>query len=100
MFGESLSYTLEDSKYNKEGKVTAPIVGGNLTILQTMLGSNSSIDTKGKILFIEEIGEYKYYIDRLLQSLKRAGYFEGCVGVLVGDMTKIKRNTRHCVSRK
>ena len=93
LFGETLSYTLEGSKYNKAGEVTAPVVGGNLTILQTMLGSKSSIDTKGKILFIEEIGEYKYHIDRLLQSLKRAGYFDGCVGVIVGDMTKIKKNT-------
>lgn len=93
LFGESLTYTLEGSSYNKIGNVTAPIVGGNLTILQTMLGSKSSIDTKGKILFIEEIGEYKYHIDRLLQSLKRAGYFDQCVGVIVGDMTKIKKNT-------
>jgi muramoyltetrapeptide carboxypeptidase len=52
------------------------LVGGNLTILHTMLGSETSIDTSGKILFIEEIGEYKYHIDRMLQSLKRAGYFE------------------------
>ena len=93
LFGESLLYTLAGSSYNREGKVTAPVVGGNLTILQTMLGSKSSIDTKGKILFIEEIGEYKYHIDRLLQSLKRAGYFDQCVGVIVGDMTKIKKNT-------
>ena len=93
LFGESLLYTLAGSSYNRVGKVTAPVVGGNLTILQTMLGSKSSIDTKGKILFIEEIGEYKYHIDRLLQSLKRAGYFDQCVGVIVGDMTKIKKNT-------
>lgn len=93
LFGKPLGYTLKGSKYNQEGSVTAPIVGGNLTILQTMLGSKSSIGTKGKILFIEEIGEYKYHIDRLLQSLKRAGYFDGCAGVIIGDMTKIKRNT-------
>ena len=93
LFGEPLNYTLEGSKYNRTGSVTAEVVGGNLTILQTMLGSKSSIDTKGKILFIEEIGEYKYHIDRMLESLKRAGYFEDCVGVIVGDMTKIKKNT-------
>ncbi|GAA4295364.1 LD-carboxypeptidase [Aestuariibaculum suncheonense] len=93
IFGETLSYTLAGSNYNKEGSVTAPIVGGNLSILYSMLGSETSIDTTGKILFIEEIGEYKYHIDRMLQSLKRAGYFDRCAGVLVGDMSKVKRNT-------
>jgi len=93
IFGNQLSYTLEGSRYNKSGSVTAPLVGGNLTMLHTMLGSNTSIDTSGKILFIEEIGEYKYHIDRMLQSLKRAGYFENCKGVLVGDFTKMRKNT-------
>lgn len=91
--GETLNYTLKGSKYNKTGNVTAPLVGGNLTMLHTMLGSETSIDTSGKILFIEEIGEYKYHIDRMLQSLKRAGYFSNCKGVIVGDMTKIRKNT-------
>ncbi|MGC6432390.1 MAG: S66 peptidase family protein [Jejuia sp.] len=93
IFGKPLSYTLEGSKYNQPGTVSTPVVGGNLTIMHTMLGSKTSIDTSGKILFIEEIGEYKYHIDRMLQSLKRAGYFENCAGVIIGDMTKIKRNT-------
>ena len=93
IFGEPLSYTLEGSNYNQTGEVTAPIVGGNLTMLHTMLGSKTSIDTSGKILFIEEIGEYKYHIDRMLQSLKRAGYFDNCKGVVIGDMTKLRKNT-------
>lgn len=93
VFGNPLSYTLEGSKYNKTGSVTAPLVGGNLTMLHTMLGSKTSIDTSGKILFIEEIGEYKYHIDRMLQSLKRAGYFNHCKGLVIGDMTKLKKNT-------
>lgn len=93
LFGEPLSYTLEGSKYNKAGSVSAPLVGGNLSILYSMLGSNTSIDTSGKILFIEEIGEYEYHIDRMLQSLKRAGYFDNCAGVLVGDISKVRKNT-------
>ncbi len=93
IFGKQLGYTLEGSKYNLPGTISAPIVGGNLTIMHTMLGSKTSIDTSGKILFIEEIGEYKYHIDRMLLSLKRAGYFDNCKGVIIGDMTKIKRNT-------
>lgn len=93
LFGKSLNYTIEGSSYNKTGSTTAPLVGGNLTLLHTMLGSKTSIDTSGKILFIEEIGEYKYHIDRMLQSLKRAGYFENCKGLIVGDMTKMRKNT-------
>ncbi|MFT5847135.1 MAG: muramoyltetrapeptide carboxypeptidase [Psychroserpens sp.] len=93
LFGKSVDYTLDGSSYNRIGKASGPLVGGNLTILHTMLGSRESIDTSGKILFIEEIGEYKYHIDRMLQSLKRAGYFDNCVGVLVGGMSKMRKNT-------
>lgn len=93
IFGKLLTYNLAGSPNNKQGTVTAPLVGGNLTMLHTMLGSKTSIDTSGKILFIEEIGEYAYHIDRMLQSLKRAGYFEGCKGLLVGDITKVRKNT-------
>jgi muramoyltetrapeptide carboxypeptidase len=93
IFGKPLSYTLEGSEYNRTGTTTAPLVGGNLTVLHTMLGSKTSIDVSGKILFIEEIGEYEYHIDRMLQSLKRAGYFDNCKGVIVGDITKVRKNT-------
>ncbi|WP_370477520.1 S66 peptidase family protein [Tamlana flava] len=93
IFGKPLSYTLEGSNFNKTGSATGELVGGNLTMLHTMLGSKSSIDVSGKILFIEEIGEYKYHIDRMMQSLKRAGYFDNCKGVIVGDMTKLRKNT-------
>ncbi|WP_395360183.1 S66 peptidase family protein [Gaetbulibacter aestuarii] len=91
--GQPLSYKLKPSKYNRPGTATGELVGGNLTLLHTMLGSKTSINTEGKILFIEEIGEYKYHIDRMLQSLKRAGYFDHCKGLIVGDMTKLRKNT-------
>ncbi|RYH76400.1 LD-carboxypeptidase [Flavobacteriaceae bacterium 144Ye] len=93
IFGETLTYTLAGTNYNRVGTASGELVGGNLTMLHTMLGSETSIDTSGKILFIEEIGEYKYHIDRMLQSLKRAGYFDNCAGVIVGDMTKLRKNT-------
>ena len=93
LFGQSLNYTIQGSTYNKTGNVKATLVGGNLTLLHTMLGSKTSIDTYGKILFIEEIGEYKYHIDRMLQSLKRAGYFKNCKGLIVGDMSRMRKNT-------
>ncbi|WP_431004851.1 S66 peptidase family protein [Tenacibaculum sp. TC6] len=93
LFGENLLYSILSSKYNREGKVEGELVGGNIAILTSMLGSNSQISIAGKVLFVEEIGEYKYSIDRMLQSLKRAGYFAKVKAVVVGDMTKIKKNT-------
>lgn len=93
LFGEPTNYTLKGSDNNKSGKAKGQLVGGNLTLLHTMLGSETSIDTSGKILFIEEIGEYKYHIDRMLQSLKRAGYFDNCSGLIVGDMSRMRKNT-------
>lgn len=92
LFGEKLSYEIPSSTYNRIGKVNGQIVGGNLAILASMLGSKSQLNTDGKILFIEEIGEYHYSIDRMLQSLKRAGYFNNLKAVIVGDFSKIKKN--------
>ena len=68
-------------------------MGGNLTLLHCLLGSKSSINTKGKILFIEDIGEYLYHIDRMLYSLKRAGYFDNLNGIIIGDFTDLRKNT-------
>lgn len=92
LFGEKLSYEIPSSTYNRIGKVNGQIVGGNLAILASMLGSKSQLNTDGKILFIEEIGEYHYSIDRMLQSLKRAGYFNNLKALIVGDFSKIKKN--------
>ena len=93
LFGEELSYNINSSEFNKTGQAEGILVGGNLSILQNMLGSVSQIKTDGKILFIEEIGEYKYHIDRMLQGLKRAGYFNNCKGLIIGDISNIKKNT-------
>lgn len=93
LFGNDLFYTVKSNKYNKTGIANGQLVGGNLTLLTNLLGSKTSIDTTGKIVFIEEIGEYRYAIDRMLQSLKRAGYFENCNGVIFGDISKVKYNT-------
>ena len=93
IFGKPMVYTLKGNKNNRHGTASGILVGGNLTLLHTMLGSKTSIDTRGKILFFEEIGEYAYHIDRMLQSLKRAGYFEGCKGIIVGGISKVRKNT-------
>lgn len=96
LFGETLSYTISASKDNRIKsleKINGQLIGGNLAILSSMLGSESELNTAGKILFIEEVGEYKYAIDRMLQSLKRAGYFRNVKAVLVGNMSSIKKNS-------
>jgi muramoyltetrapeptide carboxypeptidase len=96
LFGEALSYTVSSSKDNRvisSETINGPLVGGNLAILASMLGSESQLNTADKILFIEEIGEYKYAIDRMLQSLKRAGYFTKVKAVIVGDISAIKKNS-------
>ena len=96
IFGEALSYTIPSSKYNRIHAlkvIEGQVIGGNIAILASMLGSDSQLETEGKILFIEEIGEYKYSIDRMLQSLKRAGYFRNVHAVIVGNMSSIKKNS-------
>lgn len=90
LFGIKNKYEIESSLYNKEGITQGVLVGGNLTLLHTMLGSKTSIKTENKILFIEDVGEKIYHIDRMLYSLKRAGYFDKCNGLIVGGFTEIK----------
>ena len=92
LFGTLKSYEIEGHSDNRPGESTRPLVGGNLSLLTASLGSATQLDTKGKIIFIEEIGEYKYHIDRQLQTLKRAGYFKDCAGVIIGDMSQLKTN--------
>ncbi len=93
LFGKKISYTIPSSKHNRKGEVEGQLIGGNLAILTSMLGSESQLNTENKILFIEEIGEYKYSIDRMLQSLKRAKYFTKVKAVIIGDMSLIKKNS-------
>jgi muramoyltetrapeptide carboxypeptidase len=96
LFGEDLKYEIPSSSYNRtlsNIEIKGELIGGNLAILASMLGSKSQLNTENKILFIEEIGEYKYSIDRMLQSLKRAGYFTKVNAVIVGNMSLIKKNT-------
>ena len=93
LFGKRLKYKVEPNSFNRKGEAKGKLVGGNLSILMSVLGSKSQMNTTDKIVFIEEIGEYKYSIDRMLQSLKRAGLFEECNGLVIGDISNIKKNT-------
>jgi len=68
------------------------LVGGNLSILYSLCGSPSAINTDSKILFIEDLDEYLYHIDRMLQNLKRNGMFANLKGLIVGGMTQMHDN--------
>jgi muramoyltetrapeptide carboxypeptidase len=92
LFGESLQYEIPSDSANRLGNTKGEIVGGNLSILYSLMGSNAQIDCKGKILFIEDIDEYLYHIDRMMMSLKRCGCFDGLSGLIVGGMTKMRDN--------
>jgi muramoyltetrapeptide carboxypeptidase len=92
LFGESLNYKIPFDAANRLGNAKGEIVGGNLSILYSLMGSNAQIDCKGKILFIEDLDEYLYHIDRMMMSLKRCGCFDDLNGLIVGTMTKMKDN--------
>lgn len=91
LFGKKLQYKIESSDHNRPGESTGQLVGGNLSLVYSMLGSDTNLSMGGKILFIEDVGEALYHIDRMMISLKRAGFFEQCEGVIVGDF-KLKEN--------
>ena len=92
LFGEDLSYTINSSNENKLGESKGELVGGNLSMLYSLLGSETSINTDEKILFIEDLDEYLYHIDRMMMNLKRNGYFKNLKGLVVGGMTKMHDN--------
>ncbi|MFA5555540.1 MAG: LD-carboxypeptidase [Flavobacteriaceae bacterium] len=92
LFGTKISYEIPLSSYNKKGEAKGVLVGGNLSILYSLLGSKSSISTKDKILYLEDLDEYLYHIDRMMMSLKRNGYFDNVKGIIVGGMTDMHDN--------
>ncbi|QXU43846.1 LD-carboxypeptidase [Pedobacter sp. D749] len=89
LIGEQMGYTAPSNMNNRQGKVDGILVGGNLSIIETLADSDSDLDTKDKILFIEETGEYLYRIDRMLWNLKRSGKLKNLKGLIVGGF-KIK----------
>ena len=93
MFGESLEYACPAHKLNRTGKATGLLVGGNLSMLYSLCGSESDIDTAGKILFIEDLDEYLYHIDRMMMNLKRCGHLAHLAGLVVGQMSDMHDNS-------
>lgn len=95
LFGEELSYTIPNVRENKstEDTIEGTLVGGNLSMLYALVGSTSDIHTDGKILFIEDIDEYLYHVDRMMLSLRRSGKLSNLKALLVGGMVGIKEST-------
>ncbi len=92
LFGESIEYKVPCENKNKLGKVEGELVGGNLSILYSMMGSESQIVCKDKILFLEDLDEYLYHIDRMMISLKRCGCLDNLKGMVIGSFTKMHDN--------
>lgn len=92
LFGEKLKYEIPPHPMNRMGKASGELVGGNLSILYSLMGSPSAINCDDKILFIEDLDEYLYHIDRMMMNLRRNGCLESIKGIIVGSMTKMKDN--------
>jgi muramoyltetrapeptide carboxypeptidase len=93
LFGEELSYEFDTNRFYKEGNVKGVITGGNLSLLFALQGSKSDIHTQDKILFIEDLDEYLYHIDRMIVSMDRSGKLAGLKALIVGGMTKMRDNS-------
>lgn len=92
LFGESLAYECLSDANNRVGKAEGPLIGGNLTLLVMMNHSISEMDFSDKILFLEDVGEYLYSIDRMMWNLKRAGKLARLKGLIIGGFTDLKDN--------
>jgi muramoyltetrapeptide carboxypeptidase len=88
--GHKTSYEAPKHGYNKLGKVTAPMVGGNLCLIAHLIGSQNSFDTKGKILFLEDTGEFHYNLDRMVIQMKNAGLFNHLAGLVLGGFSEMR----------
>jgi len=92
--GSPIDYPIPYSAFNRPGMAEGILTGGNLAMLAHLTGSASQADTRGKILFIEDIGEYLYNIDRMLLNLKRAGLFDHIAGLVCGGFTDLQDTER------
>lgn len=88
--GQQLHYTTFSDSRNRTGTAKGILVGGNLSMIQSVLATNSELNTIGKILFLEEVGEYLYSLDRMFNSLQRAHKLDSLAGLIIGGFNRIK----------
>ncbi|GGD95584.1 S66 peptidase family protein [Planktosalinus lacus] len=95
LFGEKykICYNTKDPR-TRQGVAEGQLVGGNLSMLYSLCGSASALDTRGKILFLEDLDEYLYHIDRMMQNLKRNNMLENIAGLVVGGIDAMRDNTK------
>ena len=92
--GEPANYIAASHEFNRAGSAEGELVGGNLSLLAHLVGTDSDLKTKNKILFLEDIGEYLYSVDRMLLQLKRAGKLDKLAGLIIGKFTGNKETDR------
>jgi len=90
LFGNLKEYDLKPDRHDRPGEASGILVGGNLSVLYSMRGTQLDIDTSGKILFLEDIGEYLYHIDRMFMNLKISGKLRDLKGLIIGGMSGMK----------
>jgi muramoyltetrapeptide carboxypeptidase len=90
LFGEKIKYDFAAEKLNRKGEAIGILVGGNISLLNTLMGTPEEIDTKGKILFIEDVGENLHHLDRMMIHLKRSGKLSNLGGLIVGGLNDMK----------
>jgi muramoyltetrapeptide carboxypeptidase len=90
LFGEVSEYNLQPHRLNRTGHGTGILVGGNLSVLYSIAGTKYDPELQGKILFIEDLNEYLYHIDRMMMNLKVRGKLSALKGIVVGHMTDMK----------
>ncbi len=92
LFGNGLALTADPHPLNRMGEAEGVLLGGNLSLLVNSIGTPSSFQPEGKILFLEDIDEYLYHVDRMIVHLKRAGMLQGISGLVVGHFSDMKDN--------
>jgi muramoyltetrapeptide carboxypeptidase len=88
--GKSQGFKLNTAKNSRIGEAQGELIGGNLSIVFSLLGTNGQPNFENKILFLEDLSEQLYHIDRMLITLKKAGIFKGIKGLIIGSFTDLK----------